>query len=129
MSDNFRKIQDYHVISNNTIGDFISHQKISELKLTQPYFDKVWDGSKGFEIRSRSDRTFKAGEYLFLREYYPNPETYGIYGSRAVLALMTYVLDVEGSIVTTDGLKLDGELSIISIDSILKLMVTNSTNR
>jgi hypothetical protein len=41
-----------------------------ELKCVNPWFQQVWEGSKPFEIR-KLDRDFRAGDTLWLREYYP----------------------------------------------------------
>jgi hypothetical protein len=44
---------------------------IHDLKVWPPYFDRILDGSKTFEIR-RNDRDYQPGELLRLSEYNPD---------------------------------------------------------
>ena len=58
------------------------------LKTVQPYFDRVWEGTKTFEIR-KNDRDYQAGDNVLLQEYDPMKKTYS---GREVLATIMYVL-------------------------------------
>lgn len=58
-----------------------------ELKTIEPYFSKVWDGLKTFELR-KDDRDFCIGDYLILRRYYPKSKTYD---GLAILARVDYL--------------------------------------
>ncbi len=42
--------------------------KRHELKLIQPYFEDVWNGTKTFELR-KNDRNFQVGDLVALREF------------------------------------------------------------
>jgi len=42
--------------------------KTHELKLIQPYFNEVRNGTKTFEIR-KNDRDFQVGDIVILKEY------------------------------------------------------------
>lgn len=53
------------------IGD-----KIHELKCWPEFFLPITTGRKTFELRSTLDRTFEAGEFLWLREYLPSMQKY-----------------------------------------------------
>lgn len=60
-----------------------------ELKTIQPYFDRVWNGDKTFEVR-KNDRDFQSGDEVKLMEYNPNDNTYS---GRIVYATIGYVLN------------------------------------
>lgn len=62
-------------------------------KLTQPFFDDVWDGNKMFEIR-KNDCNYTIGDLIVLKEYDPMNDTYS---GREIEAFIIYVLqDYEG---------------------------------
>jgi hypothetical protein len=61
---------------------------VHELKLTQPYFEHVWQRKKLFEIRL-NDRDFKVGDQILLREYDPKDNTYT---SMCVFCTIGYIL-------------------------------------
>ena len=62
--------------------------KKHELKTVNPYFDKVWEGLKTFEVRE-NDRDFKVGDTLILKEWdYKNE----LYTRREIRAEVTYIL-------------------------------------
>lgn len=46
-----------------------------ELKVVQPYFDALLDGSKTFEVR-RNDRGYQRGDTLVLRAYHADRHCY-----------------------------------------------------
>lgn len=50
-------------------------EKIHILKIWPEFYEKVISGEKTFELR-KDDRGFRAGEYLYLREYQPYSQTY-----------------------------------------------------
>lgn len=58
------------------------------LKLRQPYFDSVADGSKTFEVRY-NDRDYKKGDILALCEI----DEEGRYKERMIIKTISYVLD------------------------------------
>jgi hypothetical protein len=63
-------------------------QKVHELKTVQPYFDRVWELTKLFEVR-KNDRDFQSGDGVILREY--SPET-NSYSNRMINGTILYVL-------------------------------------
>ncbi len=68
------------------------------LKVEQPYFDALVDGTKPFEVR-RNDRAYQRGDTLRLREWGPVPctrpycrDTHGIgFTGRDCRRLITYL--------------------------------------
>lgn len=60
-----------------------------ELKTVNPYFQRVWDGQKNFEIRL-NDRDFQTGDTLTLREYEIKNNSYS---GREVFARVGYILN------------------------------------
>lgn len=46
-----------------------------DIKVIQPYFDAILDGSKTFEIR-KNDRAYQKGDVLILREFLPERCSY-----------------------------------------------------
>jgi hypothetical protein len=58
------------------------------LKTVQPYFERVFDCSKRFEVRW-NDRDFEEGDEIYLQEY--DVET-KLYSGREVRGKITYVL-------------------------------------
>jgi ParB family chromosome partitioning protein len=71
----------------NEVKEHTNH----ELKVWPAYFEQIWDGMKGFELR-KNDRDYKSLDTLLLKEYLPSTG----YTGREVEALITYVLtDVE----------------------------------
>ena len=59
-----------------------------ELKILPLYYDAVQNGAKRFEIR-RTDRDFRVGDSVDLREWLPDKQQYGRARLRMVI---TYVL-------------------------------------
>jgi hypothetical protein len=76
MSDNDRRISDRKT------------QMVHDLKIWPIYFQPVLDGIKRFELRS-SDRDYKVGDTLHLREFDPS---WGTYSGRSVDVRVTYIL-------------------------------------
>jgi hypothetical protein len=67
--------------------------KLIEIKTVQPYFDDIWYGEKGFEIRL-DDKNYQVADVLWQREYYPGEDfakTNG-YTERSIMSLVTYKL-------------------------------------
>ena len=62
---------------------------IIDLKLVQPFFNAVDDGSKPFEVR-KNDRPYAVGDTLILHEYDPEAQEY--VGPKIVREV-TYKLD------------------------------------
>lgn len=76
-----------------------------ELKTWPIYFDRVWEGKKGFEVR-KNDRDFQAGDTVTLREFEPgntdmnsgremiigSGENDGSYTGRKIECVIDYVL-------------------------------------
>lgn len=63
-------------------------RKTHDLKTDPDFFVEVWAGLKPFEIR-KDDRGFCAGDWLLLREYDRESESYS---GRELTAEVTYVL-------------------------------------
>lgn len=63
--------------------------EIISLKTVQPYFDLVFKGIKNFEVR-KNDRNFQVGQFVLLREYNAQDDTYT---GRMVMARIRYILD------------------------------------
>ena len=61
---------------------------VHELKTINPYFQRVWDEEKTFEVRI-NDRDFQSGDLVKLKEYDPESKTYS---GRSVMAKIGYVL-------------------------------------
>ena len=61
---------------------------IHELKTVQPFFNDVWNDLKDFEVR-RNDRDYKIGDFLKLKEYDRESESYG---KRAITKKVKYIL-------------------------------------
>lgn len=68
--------------------------RIHELKCRKKYFNDIISGAKPFEVR-RKDRDFRVGDILALNEISDDdhPSVGAAYTERAVLALVTYILD------------------------------------
>lgn len=62
---------------------------IHELKIWPIYFGEVLSGKKKFEIR-RNDRNFKVGDFLILKEFSPDSNSYS---RREIQCKVTYLLD------------------------------------
>jgi uncharacterized protein YkuJ len=62
--------------------------KTHQLKIIEPYFSAVKDGSKTFEVR-KFDRDFQVGDVLCLTHYNPDTDTFG----EALFKEITYMLD------------------------------------
>lgn len=58
------------------------------LKTWPDYFNDVWVGYKGFELR-QNDRNFKLGDLVLLQEYDPEKKEYT---RREVKGLISYLL-------------------------------------
>lgn len=63
--------------------------KVHALKTWPNYFKDVVNGSKTFEVR-KNDRNFKVGDFLMLREYDPEDDTYT---GEVLYQRVSYVLD------------------------------------
>ena len=57
-------------------------------KLTQPFFDDVWDGKKMFELR-KNDCDYKVDDFIILEEYDSAKNTYS---GRNMRVLIKYIL-------------------------------------
>lgn len=64
-------------------------KKAHELKTIQPYFDKVNNNEKGFEL-TKMDRDYEIGDTLILQEYDPYTNTYS---GREVNRVIGYILE------------------------------------
>ena len=62
---------------------------VHELKIEMEHLKKILSGEKTFEVRF-NDRNYKVGDYLYLRHYIPELDTYG---SLEVVCWVTYLLD------------------------------------
>jgi hypothetical protein len=62
------------------------------LKCEPEPFDAVADGSKPFEWRSESDRSFSVGDLLILMEWQPNETLLAGYTGEVCKRRVTYVL-------------------------------------
>lgn len=60
-----------------------------EVKTVNPYFQKVWDNTKSFEIRL-NDRDYKEGDLITLKEYDPDTKEYS---GRCIEAKIGYVVE------------------------------------
>ncbi|GAB4023207.1 hypothetical protein GCM10028808_72940 [Spirosoma migulaei] len=68
--------------------ELMPDQKVHELKVWAKYFKALDDGTKPFEVR-KNDRSFQAGDILFLHEYDPLTDTFG---NQYLYREVTYVL-------------------------------------
>lgn len=59
-----------------------------DLKTWPVYFRRVVSGDKTFEVR-KSDRDFQIGDFLTLKEYNPDTETYT---GKSASVYITYIL-------------------------------------
>ena len=63
------------------------------LKTVEPYFSAVWNGVKTAELRDSSDREFKVGDILVLRQWVDLPPVgdrgWGLYG---IVCGITHIL-------------------------------------
>lgn len=85
-----------------------------ELKTWPEYFQAVWDGRKGFELR-KDDRGFQPGDLLMLREWSGYNTSEG-YSGRRIHAIVTYMLD------NTDlGNILEDDYSVLGIKVLARL--------
>jgi len=64
--------------------------KVHELKCWPEHLERVINKIKPFEIR-KNDRDFQDGDYLLLREFFPELE--GRYGSKMALVKVLWVFD------------------------------------
>jgi hypothetical protein len=65
--------------------------KVHELKLWDTFYQEVHDYRKRFELR-KSDRDFKVGDTLYLREFNPNNKKYT---GRSLMVEVLYILSAE----------------------------------
>lgn len=83
-----------------------------ELKIEIPYYDRVLEGSKRFEIRN-NDRSYQKGDKIVLKAWWPAGEGNCYCSERKTLrGTITYVTDYnqrEGWVVF--GFKLDDEIA------------------
>lgn len=63
--------------------------RIHELKTWRSFFGAVWQGDKAFDARL-DDRGYRAGDFLWLREWDANEEQYT---GREIFVRVGYVLD------------------------------------
>jgi hypothetical protein len=69
---------------------------LHELKTVPPYWARVADRTKTFEVR-KADRDFQTGDALHLREWDPGKFSYsGKYTGRELTARITYIYDGDG---------------------------------
>lgn len=66
--------------------------KIHKLKLNAKYYEDSECGIKTFEIR-KSDRDYKIGDVLELREYIEDMRGLGYYTGNVHWKIITYILD------------------------------------
>ncbi len=91
---------------------------VHELKSWPQYFRAVADGSKKFEVRE-NDRDFQAGDYLLLREWYPDHADIRSevvpypYSGNIAMCLVTYILVGGGK---DDPFRLPGNIAFLAID-------------
>lgn len=69
-----------------------------ELKTEPPFFDRVVDGSKPFEVR-KDDRGFQPGDTLWLREWSQDAG----YTGREARRRVTYLFDLGAPMVNAPG--------------------------
>lgn len=60
-----------------------------EVKTVNPYFQKVWNNTKTFEIRL-NDRDYKEGDMIILKEYDPDTKEYS---GRTIHGKVGYVVE------------------------------------
>lgn len=65
-----------------------------DLKIQPQFFEAILSGAKTFEVR-RNDRGYRVGDYLRLREWEPDTETYT---GRSVLMYVPYLTNLTGHI-------------------------------
>lgn len=73
-----------------------------ELKVVAPYFDRLLDGTKTFEVR-KDDRGFKVGDSLWLREWCPNRGFSGRCLRKRVGFMFRWDDDDLGTLMLNDG--------------------------
>jgi len=61
---------------------------IHHLKTWPEYFERIYNGDKAFEVR-KTDRDFREGDFLVLKEYDPTNESYS---GRQFSAIITFIL-------------------------------------
>ena len=61
---------------------------VHELKIEYNYIREILAGLKTFEVR-RDDRNYQLGDFLYLREYNPETDTYG---SIEIICFVSYIL-------------------------------------
>lgn len=66
--------------------------KIHHLKIYPEYYQAVFMGHKSFEIRSILDRDFQVGDYVILKEYDKDSQTYT---GRELVRNISYILTDE----------------------------------
>jgi hypothetical protein len=59
-----------------------------KLKTVNPHFQNVWEGNKTFEFR-KDDRDYHVGDTLFLKEYFPESDSYS---DRGIYCKVTHAL-------------------------------------
>lgn len=62
-----------------------------ELKCWPEFFEAILSGEKTFDVRKGEDRTYRIGDYLWLREYKPDGDAVG-YTSRYVYKEICYIM-------------------------------------
>lgn len=61
---------------------------VHELKIERKYFVDILAGLKTFEVR-HDDRNYQPGDFLYMREYYPDKDKYGVL---EMICCVTYIL-------------------------------------
>lgn len=69
---------------------------VHDLKTVAPFWERVADKVKTFEVR-KADRDFQVGDEVNLREWDSGPHSYsGKYTGRTLLARISYIYDGDG---------------------------------
>jgi hypothetical protein len=80
--------------------------KLHELKTINPYFKKMWNGTKLFDIR-KNDRDYKVGDILWLREYDKREARWGDGDGYSGKEITYLIIDIAITANTFEGLTKD----------------------